>query len=131
MTDTQPTAETAPARGVQPTPRNEAPYQQPTRVGHVAAWVGIVAGVVFIVALVFFSGFLIGWSNSDHRGWHRGYDSSRMWPGAEPMERCPMMSPGGMMGPGQMAPGGMMGPNSPMGPGQSPPPTTAPSPRRP
>jgi len=34
----------------------------------VAAWVGIVAGVVFIVAVVFFSGFVIGAHSGGHRG---------------------------------------------------------------
>ena len=38
----------------------------------VAAWVGIVAGVVFIVAVIFFSGFILGAHSGGHRGGHHG-----------------------------------------------------------
>jgi hypothetical protein len=38
------------------------------RLTAVAAWVGIVAGVVFIIAVVFFSGFIIGAHTGGHRG---------------------------------------------------------------
>ncbi|KZS84758.1 hypothetical protein [Mycobacterium persicum] len=58
-------------------------------------WVGIVAGVVFIVALIFFSGFFLG--RATH-GPYGGRDGG-----------CSMMDSGGRMGPG-MGPGGMMGP---------------------
>jgi hypothetical protein len=46
-------------------------YQEPrrSRLTAAAAWVGIVAGVVFIVAVVFFSGFILGKSSGGH---HRG-----------------------------------------------------------
>jgi hypothetical protein len=40
-----------------------------SRLNAVAAWVGIVAGVVFIVAVIFFSGFILG----AHAGGHHGY----------------------------------------------------------
>ncbi|PEG42790.1 hypothetical protein CQY20_02045 [Mycolicibacterium agri] len=69
-------------------------------------WVGIVAGVVFIVAVVFFSGFFVGRAtNADsYGGYHHG----------------------GMTGPGwMMRPGWMMGPQGPW-PG---PPTTTTAPR--
>ncbi|MCP9271131.1 hypothetical protein NM203_02895 [Mycolicibacterium sp. CAU 1645] len=65
--------------------------------GSVAAWVGIVAGVVFIVAVVFFSGFFIGRSSSG--SFRVGYHQPGM-----------MMGPS-QMGPGQMGPGGMTGPD--------------------
>lgn len=84
-----------------------------TRLYRVLAWVGIVAGVVFIVGAVFFAGFFAGRS-ADGYGWHRGYQSSQVG-------GCPMMQPGGMggmgaggmggMGPGGMGPGGMKGPS--------------------
>ena len=61
-------------------------------LNRIAAWVGIVAGVVFIVALIFFSGFFLSWSAGDHDAWHRGYGGGRAG-------TCPMMGPGGMMGP--------------------------------
>jgi hypothetical protein len=79
---------------------------RPSRLSQVLAWVGIVAGVLFIVAVIFFSGFVLGRSSGGHGGYDRdGSDSGQM-------------GPGGMMGPGQM------------GPGQSPT-TTAPSTPRP
>jgi hypothetical protein len=79
-------------------------------------WVGIVAGVVFIVAVVFFSGFFIGRSSSCH---YDNYDRD----GAEHP---------GMMLPGQTGPYGPMGPGmmGPWGPGQQwPTPTTPTTPR--
>ena len=94
--------------------------------GQVLVWAGIVAATVFIVAVVFFSGFFIGRSTdgADYPGRYHGGPG----PG--------MMGPG-MMGPGMMGPG-MMGPNSPSTPGQMgpsprvpiqpPPPTATPTP---
>ncbi|MFG1931826.1 hypothetical protein ACGFK1_14395 [Mycobacterium sp. NPDC048908] len=78
------------------------------RLGTVAAWVGIVAGVVFIVAVIFFSGFFLGaHSGGGHRGWHHG-DRGRDF---GVMHHGPMMFP---MGP----PRGEFGrPNPPFGPG--------------
>jgi hypothetical protein len=93
------------------------------RLRHVLAWVGIAAGVVFIVAVVFFSGFALGRGSDGYHGWHRGYQS-QMGPGGG----CPMMRNGGM-GPGGMGPGGMddMRPGV-MRPGQS---SASPSPAPP
>jgi hypothetical protein len=82
-----------------------AGWERPSRLGQAAAAVGIVAGVVFIVGVVFFSGFFLG-SRSEH---HRGQE----------VMRCEMGGPGGMMGPGGMGgmgPGGM----GPMRPSQPP-----------
>ena len=44
------------------------------------AWVVIVAGVVFVVAVIFFSGLFLGWSSGAHYGWHRGYYGGRGCP---------------------------------------------------
>src|SRR6187200_1470076 len=45
-----------------------------SRLTAVAAWVGIVAGVVFIVAVIFFSGFFLGaHSGGGHVGWGHGH----------------------------------------------------------
>lgn len=71
------------------------------RLYEVLAWVGIVAGILFIVAVVFFSGFFVGRA-ADGYGWHRGSQSSQMKPGAGMGGGCPMMQGGGMMGPGGM-----------------------------
>lgn len=67
-----------------------------------AAVVGIVAGTLFVVAVVFFAGFFLGGSSD-------GYGDGRPGPmgAGGRMGTCPMMG-GGMVHP--MMPGGMMGP---------------------
>jgi hypothetical protein len=82
-----------------------ASWGRPSRLGQAAAAVGVVAGVVFIVGVVFFSGFFLG-SRSEH---HRGPE----------VMRCEMGGPGGM---------GPMGPMPPSSTSTSP---TAPSTPRP
>ena len=74
-------------------PRLDDRYGAPSRLGQVAAWVVIVAGVVFVVSAIFFSGLFLGWSSGSHYGWLRGYYGGRE-------STCPMMGPGEMMGPG-------------------------------
>ncbi len=92
---------------------------KPNRLYQIAAWVAIVAGSLFIIAVVFFSGFILG-RNSDgggHFKHHRGPDMM--------FERGgPPMSPGGP-GQGHMWPGpGNFGPGQPpIQPGQPPTPT--------
>lgn len=59
-----------------------------SRLTAVAAWVGIVAGVVFIVAVIFFSGFILGAHGGGHRGGHHGgghRDFAMMHRGGPPM----------------------------------------------
>jgi hypothetical protein len=77
--------------------------ERPSRLSLAAAAVGIVAGVVFVVGVVFFSGFFLGSHQS----------------GPQVM-RCEMggsgEGKGGMGGMGGMGPGGM----GPMGPSQPP-----------
>jgi hypothetical protein len=87
------------------------------------AWVGIAAGVVFVVAVVFFSGFYIGrQSAGDIRMWH--YRDG----GGHPGMMIPGQSgPNSPMMPGMMMPG-MMGPQGPAAPGQPPATTTSPRP---
>lgn len=84
------------------------------RLRRALAWVGIVTGVVFTVAVVFFSGMAVGWASGGYHGRDRGYQGGRMTPGD-----CPMMQ--GMMGPGGMkGPGGMAGMDpEDMGPGMA------------
>jgi hypothetical protein len=99
-------------------PTNSRP--RPSRLNQALAWVGIVAGGLFIVAAIFFSGFLLSWSLGGPWGNHMG-------PG--PMACCSQMKPEEQMGPGKMTPGNMM-PGGMMGPApQSP--TTSPSTPRP
>ena len=56
---------------VAPSPAYPEPPRQ-SRLTAVAAWVGIVAGVVFVVAVIFFSGFFLGAHSGGHRGWGHG-----------------------------------------------------------
>lgn len=104
-----------------PAPATEVAHRN-TRLYQVLAWVGIVAGILFIVGAVFVSGFLAG-RTADGYGWHRGAQSGQMQPGGPMGGGCPMMQmqPGGM-GQGGM-PGGMgqggMGQGG-MGPGMMP-----------
>jgi hypothetical protein len=84
-------------------------------------WVGIVAGVVFIVAVVFFSGFFLGRHSGSPGYGHFGSHHGR---GIHVFHRG---------GPPPMArwPGGPMSPMSPMSPGSPstpPPSTTLPAP---
>ena len=95
-------------------------WDRPNRLNQAAAWVGIVAGVVFIVAVVFFSGLYTG---THYSGRYRDGDGRGMYYPGGGMMGPGQMGPGGMMGPGQMGPGGMMGPGQigpggMMGPGQ-------------
>jgi hypothetical protein len=136
MSETTPSSE--PATGpLTTTPPAESPVvvTEPRRHGRlnaVAAWVGIVAGVVFIVAVVFFSGFILGAHSGGRGGWHHG-DRDRDF---GIMHKGPMMFP---MGPPRgefdrpFPPFGPGGPNfqGPQGPGsQQPggPTSTAPRP---
>jgi hypothetical protein len=82
--------------------------QRASRLSQAAAWVGIVAGVVFIVGAVFFSGFFLA-SRLEHRS------------GPQVMH-CEMGGSGEAKG--GMGPAGM----GPMGPSQSPSPTSTPPP---
>jgi hypothetical protein len=102
-----------------PPPANVGPYpaydRKPSRLNQVAAWVGITAGVVFIVAVIFGSGFVLGaHSGGHHRG---GPDRGEMMmhrQGPPPMfPMGPMLRP---PGPGFVFPGG---PGGNMGPGDS------------
>ncbi|MEZ0350337.1 hypothetical protein [Mycobacterium sp. pR1184] len=91
-------------------PRYDGGYGARTRLSQVAAWVLIVAGTVFVVAVIFFSGLLLGWSSRGHqRGYYGGQSGG-----------CPMMGQGGMMGAGGMMGPGGMGPGGPMRPQQTP-----------
>lgn len=108
--------------------------ERPNRLFQAAAWVAIVAGVIFIVGAVFFTGFALGRHGGYDGGWrhHRGDNSDFDRRGGPPMMPMPMM-PGGpgdydeWPGPG---PGPRMGPGGPGGPGAGAPgPTATPTPR--
>lgn len=79
----------------------------PSLLGQAVMWVGIVAGGLFVIVVIFFSGFFLGWSSGGHGGPDR--------------DGCVRMGPGRMMGPGgMMGSGGMPGPGGPSGPATSP-----------
>ncbi len=100
---------------------------KPNRLYQATAWVAIVAGILFIVGTVFFSGFLLGRHSDGPRhfgpgmtgpgmmmerggqeggpGMHRGGPAGPAWPGREDGDDGPApQRPGGPAGPGQLPP---------------------------
>jgi hypothetical protein len=73
-TTSTPEPETAPVTTATPSEHPAYVEREPrrSRLSLVAAWVGIVAGVVFVVAVIFFSGFILGSHSGGHHGGHRG-----------------------------------------------------------
>jgi len=114
---TDQTTLTGERRAVEPSPHDD----RRDRSNSILVWVGIVAGVVGIVAVVFFSGFFIG--RSSYGNFRGGYHQPGM---IGPSQSGPY----GQSGPGMMGPGGMMGPSG-QWPGQQTPTTTAPTTPRP
>ena len=105
--------------------------RRPSRLNQALAWVGIVAGGLFIVAAIFFSGFFLSWTMGSHdMGPDKMDCCSQMKPG-DHMAQGAMMGPGGPKTPGQMMPGMTMGPGGMMGPSPQSPTTTPPSTSRP
>jgi hypothetical protein len=95
-------------------PKNS--QHRPSRLNQALASIGIVAGGLFIVAAIFFSGFFLSWGLG---GPHHGHMGSGTMACCSQMKPDEHMKPGAMMAPGgQMAPGGMMSPGSGMTPGQ-------------
>ena len=84
--------------------------QESSRLNRAAAWVGIVAGTLFIVVVIFGTGFFLGKEVSDGpRGHHRGGHEMVLRPG-------PGMPPMGPRGEFERRPGfaGPFGPGGPM-----------------
>jgi hypothetical protein len=81
---------------------------RPSRLNQALAWVGIVAGGLFVVGAIFFSGFFLNWSEHAHMRMGMG----GMAAAHEMKDCCADMKPGDhMMKPGAMGPE-MMGPHS-------------------
>lgn len=64
-----------------PAPAHAPPYfapvdQKPSRLNQVAAWVGIAAGAVVIVAVIFATGFMLG-AHAGRDGGSRGHGHDR------------------------------------------------------
>ncbi|MUL84236.1 MULTISPECIES: hypothetical protein [unclassified Mycolicibacterium] len=116
---TEPVAATAPAAAA-PAPVAAPPAEnKPSRLMQALAWVGIAAGIVFIVAVVFGTGFFLGAHSGGEGHHHRGgHDRGGMMMfhhggpegGPGPMQRGPSMMP--PWGPGGFGPGGPGGPGS-------------------
>jgi hypothetical protein len=112
-------------------PASAPVIQKPSRLNQVAAWVGIAAGAVVIVAVVFATGFMLGaHSGRDGGGRGSGHDRGAM----DQRDGPPMWGPGPMMRPGPAFvfpggpgfpqfpgfPGGQAGPGGSGGSGQGP-----------
>jgi hypothetical protein len=92
-----------------PVTRDASDRARPNRLYQALAWVGIVAGVVFIVAVVFFSGFILGkHSDGSHGMWGNHGKGVHVFHRGPPPPMVPM---------------------GPWGPGAPPSPTTVPTPR--
>lgn len=87
-----------------PNSRGDDERSRRTLLHHVLAWVGIVAGVVFVVAVIFVSGLIAGRTSGGYHGWRDGHQSDQMGQRGMTDDGCPMWGPGGMMGPGQPFP---------------------------
>ena len=131
MSETSASPEPTTGPVVTPPPAQPVVREEPRRskATLAAAWVGIVAGVVFIVAVIFFSGFILGAQSSGHRGGHGGPGGDGgmafIHRGPPPPGMFPMM-PRGEFGPGPgFGPGGPR--FEPPQPPQSPGATTTPS----
>ena len=136
-TDVSPPADDSGVTSQQP----ESSQPRPSRLNQALAWVGIVAGGLFIVAAIFFSGFFLssslGGPSDEHMGPGHMACCSQMKPGEQMMKPDEHMKPGAMMPPGsqmaprEMMPSGMMGPDGMTGPAVHSPATTTPSTPRP
>lgn len=110
-----PTARTSTATAPAPSPATE---RKTPKVFKAAAWVAIVAGIVFIVSVIFFTGYALG-KHGGHGGYHHRHHA----------HHAKFMHPHGMQGaPAAVSPG------TPAGPGQVPTsvaPSVAPAPTTP
>jgi hypothetical protein len=101
-TPDQSTDATAPLDTEGPVAAPAAPAERrPNRLNQVAAWVAIAAGTLVILAVVFFSGFILGRHADGGPQHHRHHGHHMMFDRGGPMGPPPM----GPMGPG-MHPGG-------------------------
>jgi hypothetical protein len=93
------------------------PPSKPSRLNQALAWVGIVAGGLFVVGAVFFSGYFLNWSEHMHMQMGMGHAamSHEAKDCCADMKDMKDMKPGDMK-PGDMKPGAMgpemMGPQS-------------------
>ena len=90
------------------------PPTRHSRLNQALAWVGIVAGGLFVVGAVFFSGYFLNWSEHMHMQMGMGH-AAMSHEGKDCCADMKDMKPGEMK-PGDMKPGamgpGMMGPEA-------------------
>jgi hypothetical protein len=95
------------------TEHTAGPRHQASRLNQALAWVGIVAGGLFVVGVIFFSGYFLNYSEHMHMNMGMGHGAMSH----ESKDCCADMKPGDMkpgdhmMKPGAMGPE-MMGPHS-------------------
>lgn len=93
--------------------------RRPSRLNQALAWVGIIAGGVFIVAAIFFSGFFLSWGIGGQHTAPGKMDCCSQMKAGDHMAQGGMTGPSGPKAPtGQMMPGMTMDPGKMMGPGQ-------------
>ncbi|WP_156166506.1 hypothetical protein [Mycobacterium haemophilum] len=109
MSETSETPTTATAIATPPPAAEAAPYKTP-KVFQAAAWVAIVAGIVFIVAVIFFSGYSLGRHAGHHGGFHHGHHK----------QHAMVIHPRAPIGGPAATPGGGLTPLRPGAPGQVP-----------
>ncbi|WP_442791179.1 hypothetical protein [Mycobacterium sp. Aquia_216] len=70
MSETSETPTVRSSTATAPAPAEPVVVHRAPRVFQAAAWVAIVAGTVFVLAVIFFTGFLLGKSTGHHHGHH-------------------------------------------------------------
>lgn len=91
-----------PAELVQPADDSGPAPRHPSRLNQALAWVGIVAGGLFVVGAVFLAGFFLNWS--EHAHMQMGHAAVAQ----ESKDCCADMKPGDKMKPAETKPAGMM-----------------------
>lgn len=96
-----PTGRTATA--VAPQPAEPTPVRQTPKVFKAAAWVAIVAGTVFIISVIFFTGFRLGLAAGHGGGHHKHHrHHGLMHHQGIPNGGPAVVTPGTPLGPGQV-----------------------------
>ncbi|WP_409347544.1 hypothetical protein [Mycobacterium montefiorense] len=96
------TSETPTVRSSTATAPAEPVVHRPARVFQAAAWVAIAAGTVFVIAVIFFTGFLLGRSTGHH---HHGHHHHKHHAMVHPHRFGGPGGPGGPGWPGANQPG--------------------------
>lgn len=78
------------------------PAPKPYWLFRFAAWVGIVAGIVFVVAVIFFSGVRLGHHGGWHGHHHHHHHSMMHRGGQHQQEPAPVAPTVGAPGPGEL-----------------------------